>query len=149
MQEIWEHLAIPSFLTSKRRNHLIRKNCCSTLWMKGTWTHALLKVCRGLRVTHVDMDWCWLVQNACLHRRQNRLGFVVALAIDLARPKRDNERLLKLRQQLEKLESIRLAEEDTLCRDSMTITERAWLRAHRSPTAAHWNILSDLTGREP
>jgi len=102
-----------------------------------------------LAVTYVDMDWDWLVQNASLHRRQNRLGFVVALAIDLARPKSDNERLLKLRQQLEKLETIRLAEEDTLCHDSMTTTERAWLRAHRSPTAAHWNILSDLTGREP
>lgn len=102
-----------------------------------------------LAMTYVDMDWDWLVKNASLHRRQNRLGFVVALAIDLAQSKSDKERLLKLRRQLEKLETIRLADEDTLCHDSMTTTERAWLRVHRSTTAAHWNILSDLAGREP
>ena len=28
--------------------------------------------------TYVDMDWDWLAQNAKLHRRQNRLGFVLA-----------------------------------------------------------------------
>jgi len=45
-----------------------------------------------LALTCVDMDWDWLVQKAKLHRRQNRLGFVVALAIDLAQAKNDNER---------------------------------------------------------
>ncbi len=50
-----------------------------------------------LAVTYVDMDWDWLVQNASLHRRQNRMGFVVALAVDLAQPK--SARLSKLRQQ--------------------------------------------------
>jgi hypothetical protein len=39
-----------------------------------------------LALAYIDMDWEWLAQNAKLHRRQNRLGFVVALAIDLARP---------------------------------------------------------------
>jgi hypothetical protein len=94
--------------------------------------------------TSVDMDWDWLVQNAKLHRRQNRLGFVLALALDLARAKNENERMSKLRWQLEKLESIRLTEEDTFSHDSMTKAERVWLREHRSPVAAHWNILSDM-----
>jgi hypothetical protein len=102
-----------------------------------------------LAMTYADMDWDWVLQNAKLHRRQNRLGFVTSLAIDLAQAKKDNERISTLRQQLERLELLRLAEEDTLCHDSMTTTERRWLRVHRSPTAAHWNILSDLTGREP
>jgi hypothetical protein len=26
----------------------------------------------------------------------------------------------------------------------MTQTERAWLREHRSPAAAHWNLLTDM-----
>ena len=40
----------------------------------------------------------------------------------------------------------RLAPEDTFCHDSMTQAERVWLREHRSPTAAHWNLLTDMKG---
>jgi hypothetical protein len=43
------------------------------------------------------------------------------------------------------LEPSRLASEDTLCRESMTQTERKWLRAHLSKSARHWNLLTDLT----
>jgi hypothetical protein len=34
---------------------------------------------------------------------------------------------------------------DTLCRESMTRAERAWLREHRPKSAEHWNLLTDLT----
>jgi hypothetical protein len=44
-----------------------------------------------------------------------------------------------------KLEPSRLAKEDTLCRESMTRAERAWLREHRPKLAEHWNLLTDLT----
>jgi hypothetical protein len=44
-----------------------------------------------------------------------------------------------------KLEPSRLAKEDTLCRESMTRAERAWLREHRPKSAEHWNLLTDLT----
>ena len=44
-----------------------------------------------------------------------------------------------------KLEQARLAREDTLCRDSMPVTERRWLQARRSPLAQHWNLLTGLT----
>jgi hypothetical protein len=44
-----------------------------------------------------------------------------------------------------KLESSRLVKEDTLCKESMTRAERAWLREHRSKSAEHWNLLTDLT----
>ncbi len=33
-----------------------------------------------LALTYVDMDWDWLVRNAKLRDRQNRLGFALALA---------------------------------------------------------------------
>ena len=98
-----------------------------------------------LALTYVDMDWDWLLQKAQQGRRQNRLGFVVALAIELAQAMNDNERMEKLRQQLERLKLLRLAEEDTLCHDSMTSAERKWLREHRCRMAAHWNILTDIT----
>jgi transcriptional regulator with XRE-family HTH domain len=101
-----------------------------------------------LALTYVDMDWGWLVRNAKLRDRQNRLGFAVSLASEVAESNNDNERVRELRQCLEVLERARLAHEDTFCRDSMTDAERVWLREHRSPAAAHWNLLTDMKGEQ-
>jgi transcriptional regulator with XRE-family HTH domain len=95
---------------------------------------------------YVDMDWDWLVRNAKLHDRQNRLAFTVSLASEVAEGKNDIDRTKKFQGQLETLESARLAREDTFCHDSMTQVERVWLREHRSPIAAHWNLLTDMKG---
>jgi transcriptional regulator with XRE-family HTH domain len=97
-----------------------------------------------LAMAYVGMDWAWLVRNAKVRDRQNRLGFAVSLAADVAESKNHMERARKLRQCLEVLEGARLAREDTFCYDSMTQAERAWLREHRSPAAAHWNLLTDM-----
>ena len=99
-----------------------------------------------LALTYVDMDWDWLVRNAKLRDRQNRLGFAVSLASEVSEADNDIERTEKLQRQLEVLESARLAREDTFCHDSMTQVERVWLREHRSPVAAHWNLLTDMKG---
>jgi transcriptional regulator with XRE-family HTH domain len=99
-----------------------------------------------LAMTYVDMDWDWLVRNAKVRDRQNRLGFAVSLAGDVAEGKNDKERVRQLRSCLEAVETARLAREDTFCHDSMTQAERAWLREHRSPVAAHWNLLTDMKG---
>ena len=99
-----------------------------------------------LVLAYADMDWNWLVRNAKLHDRQNRLGFTVSLARDVVEAKYDDGRTHDLRQRVQVLESSRLAREDTFCRDSMTDAERAWLRQNRSPLAEHWNLLTDLKG---
>jgi len=101
-----------------------------------------------LALTYMDMDWDWLVQNAKLHQRQNWLGFVVSLASELAEGKNDRHGSSKLRQCLDILERARLSQEDTFCHDSMTQTERAWVREHRSPTAARWNLLTDMKAEQ-
>jgi transcriptional regulator with XRE-family HTH domain len=101
-----------------------------------------------LAMTYVDMDWDWLVRNAKLCDRQNRLAFAVSLAGDLAEGKNDLERARELQRYLEALEGARLAREDTFCHDSMTKAERVWLREHRSPAAAHWNLLTDMKGEQ-
>ena len=101
-----------------------------------------------LALTYVDMEWNWLVRNAKVHDRQNRLGFAVSLASEVAEWEGDGARVSKLRQRLEGLESARLAREDTFCRDSMTQAERVWLREHRSPSAAHWNLLTDMKAED-
>jgi transcriptional regulator with XRE-family HTH domain len=99
-----------------------------------------------LAMTYVDMDWEWLVRNAKVHDRQNRLAFAVSLASELSERKKESKRTGKLRSWLEVLESARLAREDTFCHDSMTQAERTWLREHRSPVATHWNLLTDMKG---
>lgn len=99
-----------------------------------------------LALTYVDMDWDWLVRNAKVHDRQNRLGFAVSLAKEVAEHQGEGARASKLRQRLKDLETARLVREDTFCRDSMSQAERAWLREHRSPAATHWNLLTDMKG---
>jgi len=101
-----------------------------------------------LLLKYQDMDWDWLVRNAKLHDRQNRLGFAVNVAKDVAKRTGKTEAencLLKL---MEQLEPSRLAKEDTFCHESMTQAERKWLRVHRPAPAKHWNLLTDMTGEQ-
>jgi hypothetical protein len=97
-----------------------------------------------LTLTYVDMDWNWLVRNAKLNDRQNRLGFVATLGAELAKRSEDPVRLNKLTEHQTSLNHSRLAREDTLCHDSMTKAERKWLKHNRGPEARHWNLLTDL-----
>src|SRR5579875_734642 len=97
--------------------------------------------------THADMDWEWLVRNAKLNDRQNRLAFVVTLAEGMAKSKGNRERAQELANRKSSLEPSRLAKEGTLCHDSMTEAERKWLRRNRSREARHWNLLTDLDVR--
>jgi transcriptional regulator with XRE-family HTH domain len=98
-----------------------------------------------LPLAYPHLNWDWLTANAKLRDRQNRLGFVVELARQAA--ERDGSSRLEeeLAARIAKLEPSRLAKEDTLCRESMTRAERAWLREHRPKLAERWNLLTDLT----
>ncbi len=107
----------------------------------------LVEALPWLAYTFADMDWDWLVTNAKVRDRQNRLGYVVALARKFGKEGMGSGRLKKLVASQSLLERSRLAAEDTLCHDSMTQTERKWLRSHRSHEARHWNLLTDLNVR--
>jgi hypothetical protein len=91
-----------------------------------------------------DLDWGWLIREAKLHDLQNRLGFVVGLAKQVAQRHEQTADAEALAAVERRLESSRLAREDTLCRESMTQAERRWLREHRSTHAQHWNLLTGL-----
>jgi transcriptional regulator with XRE-family HTH domain len=97
-----------------------------------------------LALTYADMEWDWVVQNAKLLDRQNRLGFVTTLAAQLASKADDPHRSGRLREYVAVLDRSRLVKEDTLCHDSLTESERKWLRLNRSPEAEHWNLLTDM-----
>lgn len=97
-------------------------------------------------LTYPDLDWSWLVRQAKLQDAQNRLGFLAALAKNLAatRPQFQSA-FAQLLAVEEELERSRLAREDTLSRESMPDAERRWLETNRSPLAQHWNMLTGLT----
>ena len=97
-----------------------------------------------LAYTYPGMDWDWLTRNAKLNDRQNRLGFVVDLAEEVAEKAGNASRRKSLSQNKAQIERSRLAREDTLSNDSMTQAERKWLRRNRPPKARHWNLLTDL-----
>jgi len=93
---------------------------------------------------YADLDWEWLVREAKLHDLQNRLGFIVVLARQVAEQKSDDVAREALAAVEQRLEPSRLAREGTLCRESMTQAERRWLRERRSREAQHWNLLTGL-----
>lgn len=93
---------------------------------------------------YADMDWTWLVREAKLLDVQNRLGFIIDVALAVADKWNDvtaRERLLRVREHLDRA---RLAREDTLSHDSLSQPERRWLRENRPREAAYWNLLTDI-----
>lgn len=93
-----------------------------------------------------DMDTGWLVSQAKLRNLQNRLGFVV----DLARQVADRvkpavvDRAEKLKQLEAELNESRLVREDTLGKSHLGTAEKEWLLKNRPPQARHWNLLTNL-----
>jgi transcriptional regulator with XRE-family HTH domain len=92
-----------------------------------------------------DLDWNWLVPQAKQHDLQNRLGFLVSIARELAERRNDATAADSLRKWEHVLEGSRLQKEDAFAGDALTDAERRWLRTNRSPEAAQWNLLSNLS----
>jgi hypothetical protein len=91
------------------------------------------------------LDWSWVVREAKVRDLQNRLGFVVGLARELAVRVGDGRGAHVLARLEVQLDRSRLAREDTLCRASLPAPERRWLAEHRPEAAKHWNLLTDWT----
>ncbi len=85
-----------------------------------------------------QMDNNWLLDQAKLRNLQNRLGYLTFLAAEL-NPKPHLNLLLS------ELELARLANQQTLCNDKMSVAERNWLhKGEQTAQAKHWNLLTDL-----
>jgi hypothetical protein len=98
-------------------------------------------------VTFADLDWDWLVDRAKRSNVQNRLGFLVNLARQVATERGESAAVLQLVDVEQGLEDARLAKEDTLGRE-LTDVERCHLREHRPAAAAHWNLLTSLRAED-
>jgi transcriptional regulator with XRE-family HTH domain len=102
----------------------------------------VLEALPWLVMHYPQMDWDWLVREAKLNELQNRMGYVTDLA---ARKTQNAATRLHLVKELSRLDRSRLVREETLCQDSMTQAERAWLSENRPAEAKHWNLLTDLS----
>jgi len=98
-----------------------------------------------LLVRYSDLNWEWVVRSVKQDDGQNRLGFVLSLGKGLAESLCDSKAVTALGEWEERLEKSRLQEDDTFSRHTLTKVEANWLRAHRSPEAKRWNLLSTLS----
>ncbi len=98
-----------------------------------------------LLLRYPNLDWKWMVNQAKVNDAQNRLGYVVTLARELADRKGDPLVANTLRHWEETLERSKLAREDAFGGSTLTDAERRWLRQHKSPEAAKWNMLASTT----
>jgi len=100
-----------------------------------------------LVVEHSNLDWEWLMREAKLRDVQNRLGFVVTLARQVAEKRGYASVASRLREIEKVLDRVRLVREDTLCQASLSDAERRWLRRTRPVEARRWNLLTDLNAQ--
>lgn len=94
------------------------------------------------------LDWEWIIRESRRRLAQNRLGYIVCLALRVCAAEGGNmERLARLSSVEERLFEYRLDKEDTLCR-KVPDAERKWLRDSRPTEARQWNLLTDLRARD-
>jgi transcriptional regulator with XRE-family HTH domain len=98
-----------------------------------------------LALHYSGLDWDWVVNESKQHDVQNRLGFAVTLARELAEIEGNEAAAQKLCEIESLLERSILAKPQTLCHENMSQAERRWLQHHSSAEARRWNVLSDLT----
>lgn len=101
-----------------------------------------------LPVQFPDMHWDWLVAQAKLHNRQNRLGFVVGLAVRTALLRGQHMVARSLNRVLFDLREARLVRSDTLCQESWPPSQRRYAHLKRSKLAAFWNLDTRLTEKD-
>jgi hypothetical protein len=105
----------------------------------------LVEALPWLLLRHAGLDVARLVADAKARDLQNRLGFMVALARQVAERKKEfEERLPELRLMQGALERGRLAREETFGQGHPRERLREWLSRERSDAARYWNLLTDL-----
>ena len=95
--------------------------------------------------TFYEIDWDRLTKYAKIFDLQNRLGFVVNLARQMAEKVGDDKKIAILSEVETNLEKSRLLKEDVLANESITNAERTFLKTNRPPEAKFWRVLSDLS----
>ncbi|MGE3512691.1 MAG: hypothetical protein AB7N65_27835 [Vicinamibacterales bacterium] len=140
-------LGYPGFVYRRTRQRLNPAEALLRTLKSAELDARLVEALVWVAVTYADLDWDWVVRQAKVEDLQNRLGFLVTLARQVAEQKGHAEAVAALTRAEQALEYSRLQREDAF-RASMTEAERRWLRQHRSPEAMHWNVLTNLSASE-
>lgn len=135
-------LGYPPFAHLRKRDHDLNP----AVVVVGALAHSDLEVriveaLPWVLVTFDDLDAEWLVAQCRVLNLQNRLGYLVALALQV----KGTGEVTHLELALEELKKSKLVHESTLCRESMAQAERAWVRQHRSAAATDWALLTTLS----
>ena len=146
LAEALARLEYPGFAYLRTRRQ--RKNPAAVLLTALTTDDLEARVTEALPwllLRYADrLDTRWLLEQAQLHTFQNRLGFVVNLARQVAEATPQYRGRVPVLTWLEQnLQKSRLASEDTLCQARMSDVRRRWLRDNRTQEAAYWNLLTD------
>jgi transcriptional regulator with XRE-family HTH domain len=91
-----------------------------------------------------ERNWNEVVSAAKLNDLQNLLGFVTSLARRVAEKSGELKKAAALKRREDELARSRLLRESTFHPESLTETEKRWIRQNRTPEAEFWNVLSDL-----
>jgi transcriptional regulator with XRE-family HTH domain len=105
----------------------------------------LVEALPWLPLQYPNMDWDRLTLEAKVRNRQNRLGFIVALAASVAKKQAKRDVARRLTEVVKTLEEARLAKTDTLCQESWPPSQRKFAHQQRSALAAHWKLDTRLT----
>ena len=108
----------------------------------------LVEALPWLPLRYPQMNWAWLVAQAKLRNRQNRLGFVVNLSARAAATRGQSSVAERLYEVLAELRKARLAKNDTLCQTWWPASHRRYAHEKRSRVAAYWNIDTRLTEKD-
>jgi len=127
-----------------KRNFLTPEQVVIETLSSGEVEVRILEALPWLLVRFPDLEWDLLTATALAHGWQNRLGYIASIAAELAERIGQPARAAALRRSEAVIEPFRSEREETLCHESMTQTERNWLREHRPAAARRWRILSDL-----
>jgi hypothetical protein len=105
----------------------------------------LVEALLWLLVNYPNVDWPWLLSAAKQNDLQNRVGFLVTVAREVA----ERQGLVAVAEALRRWESVlensKLQKEDGFVPDALTEAERKWLRNNRSSAAARWNLLTNVS----
>ena len=96
----------------------------------------------------VKIDWDKLVGDVEKDGTQNRLGYLVNLALELAELKQSlshPEARRLLNKSLLRLQEIRHSQEQTLMEEWSGPALRSWMRVNRPREASEWHLLTTLT----
>jgi hypothetical protein len=116
--------------------------------MRSSVEPRLVEALPWLLMKYPDLHWESVVSQAKQHDLQNRLGFVVSLARELAEKRGDVRASTVLAKWEQVLERSRLQKDDSFSPETLTEAERRWLQTNRSAEGRRWNLLTNMSAEQ-